>query len=56
MANARIVFPIYTVISSPTQLHIVALWLVCQTLEPEDQGRLPGEHLLQIVFFSFFAL
>ena len=40
-----------TVISSRAQLDIVALCLVCQTFEPEDQGRFQGGHLKQNVFY-----
>ena len=33
---------------------MVALYLACHTLKPNDQGRFQGGHLKQIVFFSFF--
>ena len=44
MADFRIVCPICTVISSRAGRDIVAQWLACQTLEPEDQARFPGGH------------
>ena len=34
-----------TVISRCARFDIVALCLVCQTLEPEDHGRFQGGHL-----------
>ena len=33
---------------------LVALWLARRTLEPADQGRFLGGHLLYIIFSFFF--
>ena len=53
MADTQIICPICTVISSRARPDLVAKWLACLTLEPEDQGWFPGGHLLYIVFFVF---
>ena len=42
------------IISSWVRPDLVAWWLACWTLEPEDQCRFACGHLLYLVFFFFF--
>ena len=53
MTGTRIVCPIYTVNLGDARSDLVA-WLARLTLEPVDQGRFLGGHLLYIIFFFFF--
>ena len=48
--------PLCTVISSRARSDLAAYWLACQTLEPEDLGRFPDGHLLNIVFLHFSVI
>ena len=56
MAGIGIVCPIYTVILGGAWSDPVAWWLACHTLEPVDQGRFLGGHLLYIIVFFFSQL
>ena len=47
MAGPQIVCPIYSTVNyGRVRSDLVAWWLARQTLEPVDQGRFVGGHLL----------
>ena len=54
MACTQIVCPIYMVNLECARSDLVAWWLARQTLEPADQNRFLGGHLLYIIFSSSF--
>ena len=53
MAGAWIVCPIYMVNLVGARSDLVAYWFEHRTLEPADQGRFLGWHLLYIIFLFF---